>query len=97
MDEKKFDKRKYIIVILLMVICLAVGCIIGKILLSGKNACLENAVIDEVDYKDDSEVVLTYSEATDSSIGCSNTSRSCPTTGFITNTTFIFHIFKHYS
>ena len=57
MDEKKFNKGKYIIVILLMVICLAVGCIIGKILLSGKNACLENAVIDEVDYKDDSECI----------------------------------------
>ena len=32
--------------------------------------------------------LLTYSEATDSSIGCSNTSWSCPTTGFITNTSF---------
>ena len=30
--------------------------------------------------------LLTYSEATDSSIGCSN--YSCPTTGFITNTSF---------
>ena len=32
--------------------------------------------------------LLTYSEATDSSIGCSKTSWSCPTTGFITNTSF---------
>ena len=32
--------------------------------------------------------LLTYSEATDSSIGCSGSSYSCPTTGFITNTTF---------
>ena len=31
-----------------------------------------------------------YSEATDSSIGCSKTSWSCPTTGFITNTSFWF-------
>ena len=30
--------------------------------------------------------LLTYSEATDSSIGCSN--HTCPTTGFITNTSF---------
>lgn len=57
MDEKKFDKGKYIIVIFLMVMCLIFGCIIGKVLLSGKNACLENAVIDEVDYKDDSECI----------------------------------------
>ena len=32
--------------------------------------------------------LLTYSEATDSSIGCNDSSYSCPTTGFITNTTF---------
>ena len=33
--------------------------------------------------------LLTYSEATDSSIGCGQTtSRRCPTTGFITNTSF---------
>ena len=32
--------------------------------------------------------LLTYSEATDSSIGCSQSSWSCPTTGFITNTSF---------
>ena len=32
--------------------------------------------------------LLTYSEAIDSSIGCSGDSYSCPTTGFITNTTF---------
>ena len=32
--------------------------------------------------------LLTYDEATDSSIGCSQDSWSCPTTGFITNTTF---------
>ena len=32
--------------------------------------------------------LLTYSEATDSSIGCIKTSLSCPTTGFITNTSF---------
>ena len=32
--------------------------------------------------------LLTYSEAIDSSIGCSEDSYSCPTTGFITNTSF---------
>ena len=32
--------------------------------------------------------LLTYSEATDSSIGCSGSSFTCPTTGFITNTSF---------
>ena len=32
--------------------------------------------------------LLTYSEATDSSIGCNGSSYSCPTTGFITNTSF---------
>ena len=32
--------------------------------------------------------LLTYAEATDSSIGCSWDSWTCPTTGFITNTTF---------
>ena len=32
--------------------------------------------------------LLTYAEATDSSIGCSQSSWKCPTTGFITNTTF---------
>ena len=32
--------------------------------------------------------LLTYSEATDSSIGCSSSSYSCPTDGFITNTSF---------
>ena len=33
--------------------------------------------------------LLTYEEATDSSIGCDGTSSySCPTTGFITNTSF---------
>ena len=32
--------------------------------------------------------LLTYAEATDSSIGCSQSLLSCPTTGFITNTTF---------
>ena len=32
--------------------------------------------------------LLTYEEATDSSIGCDESNHSCPTTGFITNTTF---------
>ena len=32
--------------------------------------------------------LLTYVEATDSSIGCDDLNSSCPTTGFITNTTF---------
>ena len=32
--------------------------------------------------------LLTYSEATDSSIGCDSSNHSCPTTGFITNTSF---------
>ena len=32
--------------------------------------------------------LLTYSEATDASIGCNRNSSSCPTNGFITNTTF---------
>ena len=32
--------------------------------------------------------LLTYAEATDSSIGCSQSSWNCPTTGFITNTSF---------
>ena len=32
--------------------------------------------------------LLTYSEATDSSIGCNFSNNSCPTNGFITNTSF---------
>ena len=32
--------------------------------------------------------LLTYAEATDSSIGCTSSTSSCPTTGFITNTSF---------
>ena len=32
--------------------------------------------------------LLTYAEATDSSIGCDGSNNTCPTTGFITNTTF---------
>jgi hypothetical protein len=32
--------------------------------------------------------LLTYAEATDASIGCSLNTWKCPTTGFITNTTF---------
>ena len=32
--------------------------------------------------------LLTYAEATDSSIGCNSSNDSCPTNGFITNTTF---------
>ena len=32
--------------------------------------------------------LLTYEEATDSNIGCSESNLSCPTTGFITNTSF---------
>ena len=32
--------------------------------------------------------LLTYAEATDSSIGCDGSNHSCPTTGFITNTSF---------
>ena len=32
--------------------------------------------------------LLTYAEATDSSIGCDESTDSCPTNGFITNTSF---------
>ena len=32
--------------------------------------------------------LLTYAEATDASIGCSGSNHSCPTNGFITNTSF---------
>ena len=32
--------------------------------------------------------LLTYAEATDSSIGCDGSNNSCPTNGFITNTSF---------
>ena len=34
--------------------------------------------------------LLTYDEATDSNIGCDESQNTCPTTGFITNTTFWF-------
>ncbi len=56
MDGKN-NKRKYIIVIMLMVVSLALGAIIGKVLLSDKSNCSENVVIEEEERKGDNEVV----------------------------------------
>lgn len=47
-----------------------------KTLLTNKGATIKKARL------------LTYSEATDSSIGCSGSSYNCPTSGFIMNTSF---------
>jgi len=56
MDGKN-NKKKYIIVIMLMVVSLALGAIIGKVLLSDKNNCSKNIVIEEEEHKGDNEVV----------------------------------------
>lgn len=56
MDGKN-NKKKYIIVMMLMVVSLALGAIIGKVLLSDKSNCSKNIVIEEEERKGDNEVV----------------------------------------